>query len=65
MTTARNEAAQQIGAHGDAMLCDVCGHALTAHDRIAQRYCEATAQNALSRTCICPMPESPTQGNAG
>jgi hypothetical protein len=65
MTATRNEAVQQIGAHGDAMKCDVCGHALTAHDRIAQRYCEATLHNALSRACICPVPESPTQGTAG
>jgi hypothetical protein len=64
MTATRNEAVQQIGAHGHAM-CDVCGHALTAHDRIAERYCQATLHNALSRTCVCPMPESPTQGTAG
>jgi hypothetical protein len=57
MTATRNAAVQQVGTHGDAMLCDVCGHALTAHDRIAQRYCAATVHNALSRTCICPMPE--------
>jgi len=64
MTATRNAAVQQIGAHGDAM-CEVCGHALAAHDRIAQRYCEATSHNALSRTCICPVPESPTLGTAG
>ena len=60
MTATRNPAVRQIGAHGDATMCDVCGHALAAHDRIAQRYCEETLHNALSRTCICPMPESPT-----
>ena len=60
MTATRNAAVRQIGPVGDAMMCDVCGHPLAAHDRIAQRYCEATLHNALSRTCICPMPESPT-----
>jgi hypothetical protein len=65
MTATPNLAVQQIGAPGDAMLCDVCGHARTAHDRIAERYCAATLQNALSRACICPMPESPTHGTAG
>jgi hypothetical protein len=65
MTATRNAAVQQVGAHGDSMMCDGCGHALTAHDRIAERYCQATLHNALSRTCICPMPQSPTQGTAG
>jgi hypothetical protein len=60
MTATPNLAVQQIGTQGDAMMCDVCGHALAAHDRIAQRYCEATLHNALSRTCICAMPKSPT-----
>jgi hypothetical protein len=40
MTATPNLAVQQIGTQGDAMMCDVCGHALAAHDRIAQRYCE-------------------------
>jgi hypothetical protein len=41
MTATRKPAVRQVGAHGDAMMCDVCGHALAAHDRIAQRYCES------------------------
>jgi hypothetical protein len=65
MTATRNAAVQQISAPGDSMMCDVCGHALAAHDRIAARYCQATLHNVLSRTCICPMPESPTQGTTG
>jgi hypothetical protein len=60
MTATRNPAVRQIGTYGGAMMCDVCGHARAAHDRIARRYCDATLHNALSRTCICPMPESPT-----
>jgi len=37
----------------DAAMCDVCGHPVDGHDRIAERYCQATLDNALSRTCIC------------
>jgi hypothetical protein len=65
MTATRNLAVEQIAADGDATMCDVCGHALTAHDRIAERYCQATMHNALSRTCICPMPDSPATGTSG
>jgi rubredoxin len=65
MTATPNLAVGQIGAHGDAMMCDVCGHALASHDRIAQRYCQATLHNALSRTCICPVAELPAQRTAG
>jgi hypothetical protein len=34
--------------------CSVCPHAVGAHDRIAERYCHATLDNALTRGCICP-----------
>ena len=33
--------------------CDVCGHSLDEHDRIARRYCLATTAGAISRGCIC------------
>jgi len=35
--------------------CSVCPHAVGAHDRIAERYCHATLDNALTRGCICPL----------
>ncbi len=31
----------------------VCRHAVGAHDRIAERYRQATLDNALTRGCIC------------
>jgi hypothetical protein len=31
----------------------LCGHKSAAHDRIALRYCQATASSELRRTCIC------------
>jgi hypothetical protein len=34
--------------------CSVCPHTVGAHDRIAERYCHATLDNALTRGCICP-----------
>ena len=34
-------------------LCESCPHPTAVHDRIAQRYCEATLQTALTRRCIC------------
>jgi hypothetical protein len=33
--------------------CAVCEHALTDHDPISHRYCQATQAHALSRDCIC------------
>ena len=38
----------------DGATCSVCPHAVGAHDRIAERYCHATLDNALTRGCICP-----------
>jgi hypothetical protein len=34
-------------------LCDSCPHPPAVHDRIAERFCEATLQMALTRRCIC------------
>jgi hypothetical protein len=33
--------------------CDSCPHPTSVHDRVAQRFCEATQQMALTRRCIC------------
>jgi hypothetical protein len=38
----------------DDATCSVCPHAVGVHDRIAERYCHATLDNALTRGCICP-----------
>lgn len=37
----------------DAQRCPSCGHALEVHDPIALRYCTATRDSDLARTCIC------------
>lgn len=34
--------------------CEMCPHALSAHDAISQRYCSATRAAALTRGCVCP-----------
>jgi hypothetical protein len=52
-------AGEHVRSDGDATMCDVCGHELAIHDRIAERYCRATRDNALSRACICPTVDSP------
>ncbi len=44
------------GATDGTAACDVCGHDLAVHDHIADRFCRATFQNALSRGCICASP---------
>jgi hypothetical protein len=60
MTATQNVAVEQIASDGDSELCDICGHALSLHDRVAERYCEAAVHNALSRRCICSTSHSPT-----
>jgi hypothetical protein len=45
-TTARSEAAD--GG------CEMCPHALSAHDAISLRFCAATLAAALTRGCVCP-----------
>ena len=46
-TTARPEVAE--GA------CEMCPHALSAHDAISLRFCRATeAQASTTRGCVCP-----------
>lgn len=44
-------------AVGGSPGCQTCGHACEIHDSIASRYCAATASSALSRGCICTVPE--------
>ena len=36
-----------------AATCDVCPHPAAAHDRIGQRFCDATLTGAMTRGCIC------------
>jgi hypothetical protein len=55
---------EDIRRDGDATICDVCGHPLTSHDPIAERYCRATLHNGLSRACICPIVDSPHPTNS-
>ena len=45
-TTARPEVAE--GA------CEMCPHALSAHDAISLRFCSAARAAALTRGCVCP-----------
>lgn len=33
--------------------CANCGHALTEHDRVALRYCDASGDSGVARGCIC------------
>lgn len=33
--------------------CMACGHEAADHDRIAQRYCDATIAHASTRACVC------------
>lgn len=39
-------------APDDAQLCG-CGHLRATHDPIGLRYCTATRESNLARTCIC------------
>lgn len=34
--------------------CEMCPHALSAHDAISLRFCAATRAAALTRGCVCP-----------
>jgi hypothetical protein len=55
-------AADDVGsdvADGGAAACEVCGHPVDGHDRIALRFCAATSENAITRACICPATDSP------
>jgi hypothetical protein len=36
-----------------AATCDVCPHPAASHDRIGQRFCDATLAGAVTRGCIC------------
>ena len=60
MTAVQSAAYEQTTLHAESEMCDVCGHALALHDRIAERYCDATLHAALSRACVCPTSTPPT-----
>ena len=34
--------------------CEMCPHALSAHDAISLRFCAATQAAAATRGCVCP-----------
>ncbi len=34
--------------------CEMCPHALSAHDAISLRFCAATQAAAMTRGCVCP-----------
>jgi hypothetical protein len=42
------------GAH--VLGCDMCPHPVGDHDAISLRFCAATSEHALSRSCICRKP---------
>jgi hypothetical protein len=42
-----------LGTNDINQRCSVCDHAITSHDRISRRYCDATQAQALTRKCIC------------
>jgi hypothetical protein len=46
----------EIAARPDVVegACDICPHALAAHDAISLRFCSATRTAALTRGCVCP-----------
>ena len=60
MTATQDLAVEHVGPADDSAMCDVCGHARTLHDRVAERYCDATQHNGLSRVCVCSTPDSPS-----
>lgn len=35
-------------------VCEMCPHALRAHDAISLRFCAATRAAAMTRGCVCP-----------
>jgi len=56
MSVSSNEfptSAQPTPDLGDAGPNCPCGHLLAGHDRIAARYCSATAASGLDRACVC------------
>ena len=53
VTTATTATDASVLAKGE-VACMACGHAVSAHDRISSRYCDATIAHATTRRCICP-----------
>lgn len=48
-----------------AEVCEVCGHAQSSHDKIAQRFCQATSAHTVDRACVCPVPASTGEAATG
>ena len=43
--------------------CSVCAHPWSAHDQIATRFCDATAEGRQSRACVCTVRHTAGPGN--
>ncbi len=43
---------EDLSVAAAAAICR-CGHPSLGHDRIAARYCAATAASGLDRACVC------------
>jgi hypothetical protein len=52
MTSTSGEIAARPDVVGEA--CEMCPHALRAHDAISLRFCSATRAAAITRGCVCP-----------
>jgi hypothetical protein len=56
-TDAPNNGTPDTGAPKQAApvpgACMACGHPTDDHDKISLRYCDATVEHALTRSCIC------------
>jgi hypothetical protein len=37
----------------DDPICDVCPHSVVDHDAIGSRFCRATMDSAIIRSCVC------------
>ena len=52
MTTATSTVTSSVRRAGSPR-CDVCPHAVDEHDAIGLRFCRATRNAALDRSCAC------------
>jgi hypothetical protein len=53
ITDAAVDASGHAVSGATAAVCAVCAHPMTAHDRIAARFCTATVAGQFSRGCVC------------
>jgi hypothetical protein len=44
---------ETVRASADETACNACPHPSADHDKIAQRFCDATLTGAMDRGCIC------------